>query len=196
LPTILGIAQLCPCGQRQTRLDFGKIAIAIAYDADMRHVCPAWGLVLALGAAACGGSSGDSGNAGASLTCAPKQLRVQGSIDGMPIDINEMATGYAFVNKLGDSPGSLDAPLTNGELKIEFDTLTPFGGKSSARGFIKDGGASLSVGNCETGPFSSTMSISSDGNTMSFSLTQLVWEPYCGGQAATGDLSGCFGMGH
>jgi hypothetical protein len=126
------------------------------------------------------------------LTCELEQLRLRGSIDDAPIDISETASGFAFANKVTAAPGSLDVTIASGDFKLEFDMLTAFGGTSPARGFIKHDPSALSVGNCETGPFPSTMSISSDGNTINFSLSKLLHEPYCSGKAATGTLSGCF----
>jgi hypothetical protein len=147
-------------------------------------------VVLVLALAGC--SSDNSTNSRPTLVCDVKQLRLQGSIDDAPIDISETASGFFFANKVSAAPGSLGVTLASGDFKLEFDTLTAFGGKSAARGFIKHEPSALSVGNCETGPFPSTMSISSDGNTISFSLNNLLQEPYCGGQAVAGSLSGCF----
>ena len=156
----------------------------------MKRASTRLGAVLLLLLAGC--SSDNSVSSGATLMCEVKQLRLQGSIDDAPIDISEVASGFIFANKVSAAPGSLDVTLGSGDFKLEFDTLTAFGGKSAARGFIKHDPSALSVGNCETGPFPSVMSISSDGNTISFSLDKLFQEPYCGGKVATGTLSGCF----
>jgi hypothetical protein len=148
-------------------------------------------VVSSLVLAACSGGS-DSNAPGGDLACAPKQLRVQGHIDDMPVDLDEAASNYVFENKIGDAPGNLTASFATGQLKLEFDKLTPDGGSSDARGFLQETGSALSVGNCETGAFVSSLSISSDGKTIHFALTHLAHEPYCSGASVTGELGGCF----
>jgi len=142
----------------------------------------------------CSGSSdrSDSNGTGDALTCAPKELRVRGQIDDVPVDLEETTTGYSFENKVLEPPGSLRAPFATGRLELEFDKLTPNGGSSTARGFLRETDMGLSVGNCDTGAFVSSLSISDDGTTIHFTLRQLAHEPYCSGSAAKGELTGCF----
>jgi hypothetical protein len=42
----------------------------------------------------------------------------------------------------------------------------------------------------------STLVVDADGNGVHFTLRDLSDEPYCGGAAVTGELSGCLGFGN
>jgi hypothetical protein len=148
-----------------------------------------WGALLGVACCGCSGSD-DGGTAAPSLTCVPKQLRIQGSVDDMPVDIDLSASTYFFANKIGADPGSLNVTLPDGNFVLEFDKLTPYGGSANARASVKTSG--LAVGNCDTAGFPGTMSISKDGDTYRFTLVQLAHEPFCGGTAAKGQLDGCF----
>jgi hypothetical protein len=110
----------------------------------------------------------------------------------MNIDFTEMVTTYAFANKFGGAPGTLDAMTGAGKLSLEFNQLTANGDSSPARGSITEAGL-LDVGNCATGDFVSTMTVAADGNGATFVLRQLNRNPYCGQQPVTGELRGCVG---
>jgi hypothetical protein len=117
---------------------------------------------------------------------------VQGSIDDMPVDISATASGYSFANKISADPGSLHVLVPGGLFDLEFDKLTPYGGSSAARGVVQAYDTGLSVGNCESSGFPSSMHISDDGNTIVFTLVQLAHAPYCNATPARGQLQGCF----
>jgi hypothetical protein len=149
------------------------------------------GWLLAMGLVGCGDAAGDA----AKLTCAPKELRVAGMADGNDVNLVRPVTTYAFANKLGAAgPGTVDASTAQGSLSLEFDMLTIDGGTSTARGSVVDADSSLSIGNCATGNFVSTLTVDADGNGVHFTLRNLNHEPYCGGAAVTGALSGCLGF--
>lgn len=149
-----------------------------------------WGALLGVACFGCSGSDDGGGTSSQSLTCAPKQLRIQGSIDDMPVDISETATTYFFANKISADPGNLNVTLADGNFALEFDKLTAYGGSSNARGTLRTSG--LAVGNCDTAGFPGSMLISKDGDTYNFHLVTLAHEPYCGGTVVKGQLDGCF----
>jgi hypothetical protein len=151
-----------------------------------------WGALLGAVCFGCSGSDDGGGMATPPLTCEPKQLRIQGSIDDMPVDISETATSYVFANKISADPGSLHVLVPHGLFNLEFDKLTPYGGSSAARGVVQDSDTGFSVGNCQTTGFPSSMHISDDGDTIQFTLVQLAHVPYCDATPAKGTLQGCF----
>ena len=139
---------------------------------------------------ACG--SPDDGNPG--ITCGEEQLKVVGTIDGVDVSLTRATTYYTFVNKLGDAPGTMDASTAQGMFSLEFNTLTADGQSSPARGSLVDSEGPLSVGNCETGEFSSTLTMDANGKGLHFTLRALHREPYCSAAAVTGELGGCMGF--
>jgi hypothetical protein len=149
------------------------------------------GLILLSSVSACGGSDDDA-PVGGGLTCAPSELRVKGKLDGVDVSLVRPTNGYAFINKLSaDSLGTLDVATEQGSLSLEFNMLTANGDSSPARGSLVDAEGSLSVGNCESGDFASTIAIDADGDGVHFTLRSLHREPYCTGAAASGQLDGC-----
>jgi hypothetical protein len=162
----------------------------LGYDAGMRQARLFAGALVALAVAGCGGGTDD----GQRLTCGQEELRLEGTVDGATVSVVRATMGYAFANKLGDAPGTVDATTAQGQLAIEFSQLTADGGHSPARGAIVDSEVALDVGNCETEGFVSTLDLDADGNGAHFTLRQLKHAPYCTGAAATGQLSGCLGF--
>jgi hypothetical protein len=158
----------------------------------MKQLQWVWGALLGAFCFGCSGS--DDGGGGAaidqSITCAPKQLRIQGSINDIPVDISETATNYFFANKISADPGELNVTIPSGQFQLQFDELTPYGGSSAARGMLRQPAGE--VGNCANDGFPGSMSISKDGNTTFFTLVQLTNMGECGGAAAKGQLQGCF----
>lgn len=151
------------------------------------------GAVILLGASACSSSGSEQGPDTTTLACADGELRIQGQLGDDAVDLQETYTSYFFENKLGAGPGRLSAATPSGQLLLEFDMLTAFGETSAARGSISDTNAAIDFGNCATEGFPSSMTISSDGNTLHFALKQLRsgGPAYCAGDVLAGSLSGC-----
>jgi len=161
----------------------------------MRSVSTSLLAVLLSTLTGCGSDDADAngGNTTASLSCAAKQLKAAGNINGQALSVERGVTNYRFENKLTTAPGRVSATTANGSLLIEFNRLTADGQSSPARGNFTDD--TLSIGNCETGDFVSTLTADADGNGVHFTLKQLVEAPYCSGDATTGaELSGCVGF--
>jgi hypothetical protein len=148
------------------------------------------GTIAVLLLTACGSSDDD--NPG--IACGEEQLKVTGTIDGLDVSLTRATTSYTFINKLGDAPGAMDASTEQGILSLEFNTSTANGQSSPARGSLVDAEGSLSVGNCATGEFSSTLTMDASGNGIHFTLRALHREPYCSAAAVTGELGGCMGF--
>jgi len=148
--------------------------------------------ILALVTTAC--SSSSDGPATPTLACGSQELKVSGTLDGEGFDLVRRGSGYAFTNKIGADPGTMDVSSPQGALSIEFNKLIANGASGPARGSFTDTEGALSVGNCESGDFVSTLSADADGNGVHFTLRNLSREPYCGGAAVSGELSGCFGF--
>ena len=55
--------------------------------------------------AGCGGGT----NGGEPLVCGQGELRLEGTVDGTPVSVVRATTTYAFANKLGDAPGTVEA---------------------------------------------------------------------------------------
>lgn len=140
-----------------------------------------------LACAACGGGGEDPPSCGAG------QVSVTGDPDGGELAGSFSATSYAFVNALGGSPGTLDAQQsgtgTPPQLHLEWTELVANGDSVDARGYLIDGAG---YGNCDAGPFDSTLSMDDDGAGGTFTLRHLrMGPPFCG-EEITGEIVGCF----
>jgi hypothetical protein len=146
---------------------------------------------LALSTAACGSSDDDSAASAPTVSCNPQELKVSGTLDGTQVELVRATSGYAFVNKISASPGSADVTTPQGSLSLEFNKLVANGQSGPARGSFVDSEGALSIGNCETGDFVSTISMDAGGSAFHFTLRGLRHEPYCSGAAVVGELNGC-----
>jgi len=145
---------------------------------------------LALLLTACGGSADPT-----PPTCAPGELRLTGTLDGVVVSQQMSVDSYVFGNAINQESGTLVAPVVQGEapkLKITFTKLVANGGSVAARGeldFSATGG--VHAGNCETGDEASTFSMDKDGDGATFVLRQLHSDPYCTSPELDGALAGC-----
>jgi hypothetical protein len=151
-------------------------------------------LGLALATTACSSSSDDGAAETNGLVCGEKELKVAGTLDGVAVNLMPSVTGYAFQNKYNDEPGSANATTAQGAFALEFNKSLFDGESGPARGSFSDTDGALSVGNCETGDFVSTLTMDEDGNGLHFTLRGLQREPYCNGAVVAGELSGCLGF--
>src|SRR5687768_2006289 len=102
--------------------------------------------VLVLVVSGCGDEGFDA------PTCMPGQLVIEGTIDGVPIAATINATGFSFINALGDSDGQVKVSTgTTTHLSLQFPDLVANGDDVSARGQVTLATPALMVGNCETG---------------------------------------------
>jgi hypothetical protein len=123
-------------------------------------------------------------------TCATGELRIEGTLDRIPIDVQRTLTGYVFVNAgFGtDTNGSVELQVGDDRLVIEFPDLLANGEGGPARGTVNLSG--LTAGNCEVQGFPSELRLDSDGNGGQFLLRSLAM-PACG-TPASGELAGCY----
>lgn len=145
-------------------------------------------MVLVVG---CGG--GDDGGVDEGLdppTCQPDSvLRYVHDLNGT-LEMGELPPGnYAFVNKLGDDPGSLQVGDANGTeyIRVEFDRLVADGSTVDAGGLVELG--ALALGNCDTDRPGRFTALSGDG--WSFTLVDLREAPYCDQPPRTGSFAAC-----
>ena len=123
-------------------------------------------------------------------SCAAGELAIVGILDG--IHVSDRVTGYnfAFINKLGAGPGTLDADKDSVALHIEWGVLLANGDSTNARGWAR--GSGFDVGNPANAAFSGTLSLDDNGEGGHFLLKELRQAPYESGAVIRGAVAGCF----
>lgn len=141
--------------------------------------------------AACGGGEDDFD----APTCAPGEVRVEGTVDG--IERTATATGstqFAFINALSeDELGTLSIGFaTDDELTLAWPDLVPNGGSVEARGTVKL--SDIDLGSCETEGFPGIMVLSQElgSDVGKFRLSELRAGADCAAPALAGELRGCW----
>jgi hypothetical protein len=148
------------------------------------------GLTLCL-AAACGGDDDDF----EAPTCEDGEVRIQGDVGGASIDDARSGyVSYVFVNALNDDDGQLDVGFAGGDmLSLRFPDLTANGDSVDVRGSVSYPSVDLDVGNCDDDGFPGILRLDEGGDGGAFLLTSLrQGDDYCGGDAVTGEITGCF----
>ncbi len=148
---------------------------------------------LAIVLVACGGDGPSDADF---PTCAAKEVHAVGTVGSTLYVFVGFVTGYAFVNAIGGAKGTLDVTMDFGDrtLHVEWPTLVANGASVASRGSLDTGTtpSDFAFGNCDQDGFSGTLELDADGNGGRFVLRALKTKPYCGGQAVTGELLGCF----
>jgi len=123
-------------------------------------------------------------------SCAAGELAIVGILDG--IHVSDRVTGYnfAFINKIGAGPGTLDADKDSVALHIEWGVLLANGDSTNARGWAR--GSGFDVGNPANAAFSGTLSLDDNGEGGHFLLKELRQAPYESGAVIRGAVAGCF----
>lgn len=144
--------------------------------------------VLVLGLmGACGGGDDDF----EAPTCEEGEVRLEG---GSFEDTRSGYTSYIFINALDDQLGQLDIEFPDGDaLSLRFPDLTANGDSVEARGSVSYPSVELDVGNCEDDGFPGILRLDDDGDGGTFLLTSLrQGSDYCAGDAADGEITGCY----
>lgn len=156
--------------------------------------------VLLLGG--CGGTSGaaDAGTLFVNdLECAEHELIVQGTLNGVAVNIKEAAPTYSFTGADDGQQGLFQATTATASFKFTYDGRVAADTSKAARGFFNgtdSAGAAFDVGNCEAGSTDSAVSIAKGDRKVSvfrFALRKAKKSPYCSGDAVDGELRGCLG---
>ncbi len=129
----------------------------------------------------------DSDEFNAPDDCAAQELHlVQGSLD-MRFSISN----FAFINYLGNSPGTLDVGGSGPDkVHIEFGKLAARGDIVNASGNVKLA-SGLDAGNCESSN-SRPGKLEVQEDMWRFVLTDLRTTDYCGGAAVDEPVTGCY----
>lgn len=129
----------------------------------------------------------DSDEFNAPDDCVVDELHiVQGSLD-----TRLMISNFAFINYLGNSPGTLDIGSGGADkVHIEFGRLAARGDIVNTSGNVKLA-AGLDAGNCESSN-SRPGKLEVLEDTWRFVLTDLRTTDYCGGAAVADPVTGCY----
>jgi hypothetical protein len=123
-------------------------------------------------------------------------------VDNIRIGKHALGAGdhsiQAYTFTPGDHP-TLDLDDgTDERIFIEGEEPLVPGDSVASRGYVKfqrnigNEDVPYNFGNCETGAFSGTLTLSLDGTTWQFTIEDMHKPPYCSGDSIRGGFAGCF----
>jgi hypothetical protein len=123
--------------------------------------------------------------------CESSQLVVKGSLDRKSLQFASRVSSWRFTNATKIEGVLSDGPSRGAsQVNLTFKQLLPEGGVVSARGYVNLDGVVMA--NCEKELPNSQLALSNDGQTFTFILKDLHYDPFCDDATLLkGELRGC-----
>ena len=126
--------------------------------------------------------------------CESSQLLIQGNIDSQHIHFESRVSSWRFMNATKLEGVLSDGPSRGAsQINLTFRQLLPEGGVVSAHGYVNLDGTVMA--SCDKELPGSQLALSTDGQTFTFILKNLHYDPFCDDATLLkGELRGCLSI--